>query len=189
MNCKCGKDIPQKRTELGYKECVDCSTVEAHGCIDIIYHKTGNTIQITDKETAEKMRLASRRSGFGILRGMGAGTTSKHKPTINKGANKTITRGIITPSAEVFNSVGEEAMLIMELEGYDAAILFLQKKADNGTIFPIQVNKIKSILNVLNPVKEKVTQSKKNWYSKYEPPVEKMEVSSEISDAFKYWKR
>lgn len=188
MNCKCGNPIPQKRTELGYKECVGCSTVEAHGCIDIIYHKTGNTIQITDKQTAERMRLLSRRSGFGILRGMSAGKTSTHKPIINKNSNKIITAMHI-PSAEVFNSVGAEALLIMEIEGYDSAVTFLQKKASNGTIFPIQMNKIKSILIALSPAKEIVTPVKKNWYSKYELPAEKKEVSSEIEDAFKYWKR
>lgn len=188
MNCKCGNAIPQKRTELGYKECVNCSTVEAHGCIDIIYHKTGNTIQITDKQTAERMRLLSRRSGFGILRGMRAGKTSTYKPTINKNSNKAIVAMHI-PSAEVFDNIGKEALITMEIEGYDFALAFLQKKVDSGTILPIQMNRIKSILIELNPVKEIVTPVEKNWYSKYQPLTEKKEVSNEILDVFKYWKR
>ena len=33
------------------KVCVKCSTTEQVGCVDITYHKTGNTIQVMDKES------------------------------------------------------------------------------------------------------------------------------------------
>ena len=56
MNCKnCKKEIPQGRVDLGYKVCVDCSDVERYGCVDIVYHKTGNTIQIMPQEDAAKI--------------------------------------------------------------------------------------------------------------------------------------
>lgn len=152
MNCKCGNNIPEKRAQYGYRECVSCSTVEAHGCIDIIYHKTGNTIQITDKQTAERMRQLSRRSGFGALRGMGAGRAEVWKTKIKKGATPVVARSF-APSAETFNKVGEEALIIMEIEGYDHALVFLQKKINDGTIFPIQMSKIKGVLTALNLVK------------------------------------
>ena len=46
MNCKkCNSEIPKKRIDLGYTTCIDCSTVEQYGCVDIVYHKTGNTVQ------------------------------------------------------------------------------------------------------------------------------------------------
>ena len=71
MQCnKCKSEIPAKRVELGYKVCVKCSTVESYGCVDIVYHKTGNTVQPVDKRTAELINKASRRSGFGVMRGM-----------------------------------------------------------------------------------------------------------------------
>ena len=70
MNCRCNNIIPQPRLDLGYKTCINCSQVEAYGCIAISNHKTGNTIQITSREVADKLRRLSARSGYGIMRGI-----------------------------------------------------------------------------------------------------------------------
>ena len=67
MKCKCGSDIPQARLDLGYTVCVNCSTVSPYGCVDSIYHKTGNSIEILSKEDAEKIRKITRRRGYGTL--------------------------------------------------------------------------------------------------------------------------
>ena len=86
MNCKnCKKEIPQGRVDLGYKVCVDCSDVERYGCVDIVYHKTGNTIQIMPQEDAAKINKLSQRVGFGTLRGMRSGSQPKYKTKIDKG--------------------------------------------------------------------------------------------------------
>ncbi len=80
MHCvNCKSEIPQVRIELGYSDCVDCSTVEQVSCIDICYHKTGNTIQVTDRATAARVNKLSQRSGYGIMRGLRGGTSSKSK--------------------------------------------------------------------------------------------------------------
>jgi len=79
LKCKCNNIIPQGRVDLGYSECVDCSTVEAVGCVDICYHKTGNTIQVMDKASAAKINKLAQRSGYGIMRGLRGGTASKSK--------------------------------------------------------------------------------------------------------------
>ena len=68
MICKsCKTTIPQGRVDLGYTECVDCSTVEAVGCVDICYHKTGNTIQILPKAQAQRIRKLTERRGYGTM--------------------------------------------------------------------------------------------------------------------------
>jgi len=83
MHCvKCKSDIPQVRVDLGYRECVDCSSVEQVGCVDITYHKTGNTIQVMDKQTAAKVNKLSQRAGYGIMRGLRGGSTPKSKTKI-----------------------------------------------------------------------------------------------------------
>ena len=63
--CKCNKIIPQGRLNLGYKTCVNCSSTEAYGCVNITYHKTGNTIQIMPKTQAARIRKLSARRGYG----------------------------------------------------------------------------------------------------------------------------
>ena len=32
---------------MGNSECVGCSSVERVGVVDVVYHKTGNTIEVT----------------------------------------------------------------------------------------------------------------------------------------------
>lgn len=186
MKCRCGSTIPEARIQYGYTECTQCSTVEAHGCIDIIYHKTGNTIQITDKKTAERMRSLSRRSGFGTLRGMGAGKTETFKTTIKKDGGR-VAR-VFVPNNNVFEEVGKEALILMETEGYDSALIFLQKKVSKLLISNLQMNKIKGVLIALNPIKENLQKLNPGWYSKNEPRTEKGEVGTDIINAFRCWK-
>jgi len=77
LKCKCNAAIPQVRIDLGYKVCVDCSTVEQVACVDITYHKTGNTIQVMDRASAAKINKLAQRSGYGIMRGLRGGKASK----------------------------------------------------------------------------------------------------------------
>ena len=67
MKCKCNKIIPNGRLRLGFKVCVDCSTVSRYGCAPVITHKTGNTIQIMSSEDAAKVAKLTRRRGYGTM--------------------------------------------------------------------------------------------------------------------------
>lgn len=190
MKCKCGIEIPELRLGLGYRECVACSTVEAVGCIDIIYHKTGNTIQITDRETAERMRELSKRTGFGTLRGMKPGRKSEtYKPKgLTQGSN--LMARAVLPDPKIFEEAGREALLILDTKGFEKAMSFLQKRVDDLWITPIQMGRIRAIMTALMPKEEpEPERERKDWYSKREPRQAKPEVDEEIADAFKYWKR
>ena len=67
MKCKCTKIIPEGRLRLGFRVCVDCSTVSRYGCAPVINHKTGNTIQIMSSEDAAKVAKLTRRRGYGTM--------------------------------------------------------------------------------------------------------------------------
>ena len=68
--CKCGDIIPEGRVKLGYKVCVQCSTVEQYGCAPITYHKTGNSIQIMSSKDAATIAKLTRRKGYGTMLGV-----------------------------------------------------------------------------------------------------------------------
>tara|TARA_Y100000401_G_scaffold68537_1_gene54906 strand:+ start:342 stop:668 length:327 start_codon:yes stop_codon:yes gene_type:complete len=68
--CKCGNIIPQGRVDLGYTECVQCSTVEQYGCAPITFHKTGNSIQIMSSQDAARIAKLTRRKGYGTMLGV-----------------------------------------------------------------------------------------------------------------------
>ena len=68
MNCiKCNAIIPEGRVKLGYKVCVQCSTVEQYGCAPITFHKTGNSIQIMSSKDAAAIAKLTRRKGYGTM--------------------------------------------------------------------------------------------------------------------------
>jgi len=54
---------------LGFKVCVNCSTVERYGCAPLINHKTGNTIQIMSQSDAARIAKLTRRRGYGTMLG------------------------------------------------------------------------------------------------------------------------
>lgn len=169
MKCKCGSNIPQKRIDLGYKECVNCSTVAPVGCIDIIHHKTGNEIQIASQETAEKMRLLSRRTGFGTLRGMKPGQKSNtYKPKGTSNSATLMARAIL-PDPEKFEEIGKEALVIFEESGLNKALEFLRKNVESLAITPGQMSRIRIILTALIPTEALKPEVKRNWYAKLEP--------------------
>ena len=65
MKCKCGNNIPKGRVDLGYKVCVNCSDVEAYGCVPVTNHKTGNAIHVLPQSQAAIINKAFRRKGYG----------------------------------------------------------------------------------------------------------------------------
>lgn len=143
MNCKkCGSNLPTKRIELGYKECVECSTVDTYGTIDIVYHKTGNTVQHVDKETAAHINKISKRPGFGSSLGrIGKGGHKEFSSKINIGAST-----VFIGSEAMFEKVGKEAMFKLDILGLDKAIAYLDRCLENITINHQQYNKIKQAI-------------------------------------------
>ena len=68
---KCGNDMPLlRKVKYGYKSCVNCSTVQPVGGVQIANHKTGNEIQILPGDLAEKINVYAQRNSYGILNAM-----------------------------------------------------------------------------------------------------------------------
>jgi hypothetical protein len=179
-SCKCGKTVPQKRYEMGYKNCVECSTVEKYGCVDIVYHKTGNTIEVMDAESAEKIAKLSKRRGFGSmisLRGSSGGKTNGTSVSVS-------TRKI--PSKEDFEKIGELVMKEYEALGLEYALEVIEKHLKRENITPLQAKNLKIIFETLeNPPREE----EKQVYWKPETREPKPDVDPEITEIMKYWKR
>jgi hypothetical protein len=62
-NCsKCNTKIPDERIHLGYRECVECSSVEPYSAHLVYPHKTGAFVQPVSKETKESLDRLDRRA-------------------------------------------------------------------------------------------------------------------------------
>lgn len=146
MNCKsCKKQLPQKRIELGYYHCTDCSTVDVYGTVDITYHKTGNTVQHVDKETASKINKDSRRNTYGSnLGSIKSGGPSEFTRKIEVGCN-TNTIG----SDGMYQKVQDKVELFYETFGYSKAAGYIGQALDECKINMTQANKLKRMLDIL----------------------------------------
>jgi len=152
MKCKnCDKDIPQKRIELGFKKCVNCSDTEKYGVVDVVYHKTGNTVEIMDAKSAEAINKAAKRSGYGVMRGMtkgGSKSVSSYNPN---GKNKGTGASTSFVGNEIsFDKVGEKAMLFFEVDGIDSAFKVIEKAFKNMEINLYQRNKLFQVFENLD---------------------------------------
>jgi hypothetical protein len=91
MNCKCGNSIPDKRVEFLNKHnkricCMACSNEQAVSCYPVLNHKTGNSIEICDQETSDRLKVIMNRKGGIVSQGMrGIGLKDK-KYNIHKSA-------------------------------------------------------------------------------------------------------
>lgn len=149
MQCKgCGNLIPAGRLKAfpATVHCVECSQVEAVGCVDIVYHKTGNTIQVMPKEQADMVNRAAKRSGFGSLAAMrggsGGGPTGKYVhnvPLIRKSTE------------EDFELVGQEMMGWIEAGDRRRAAKCIDQAKESRLIGPAQVRQLRTILEQMMP--------------------------------------
>ena len=62
-NCvKCDTTMPDERVHLGYRECVDCSSVKAYSAHVVYPHKTGAFVQPVSQETKKNLDRLDRRA-------------------------------------------------------------------------------------------------------------------------------
>lgn len=149
MNCKnCNKKLPIQRVELGFKHCTDCSTIDAYGTVDITYHKTGNTVQHVDKATAKNINKAARRNTYGSNLGqIGKGGHTEFARKIDVGCSTAF-----IGSQQMFERIGNDAMLKLDLLGLDKALDFIKRKHESLSINTQQYNKLKQTLEAFSQV-------------------------------------
>jgi hypothetical protein len=146
MKCKCEIEIPAARVNLGYRTCTSCSQEQAVSCIDIIYHKTGNTIQQCSKEQADAIHKVSRRSGFGAAAGMRAGSDPKPKVTLTRRPMPARARLV---TAEEIDKLGCTAMHCLETEGEEALRKLLSQAVNTYRCTPAQARIIELACSAL----------------------------------------
>jgi len=173
MNCKkCNETIPQGRVDLGYSVCVECSEVERYGCVDIVHHKTGNTIQVLPKHEAEQAHKLTQRTGFGTLRSLRSGKAHKEKRVLGKCCSNAF-----IGSEKSFEDVGKQCMLWIELEDYERVIKTLDRAKTKSDISNDQYNRLLRIMKEFMPKKENKVEKKT-----IKP------VDEEIDNVFKNWR-
>ena len=178
MKCvSCKSDISVQRLELlpETKFCVSCSEEESVGCVDIIYHKTGNTIQIMPKSKANFINQSARRNGFKSSLS-GSSGKSKTKPSYLDSTFNYNQRIYSDKDLEmVFHKIFKMIDLKYKRSKIDKKIM---EYLHSRLISSLQFRRINDILNIIYP-----SIVKKREESKLEE-----EVDSEILKVFRNWK-
>ena len=177
MNCvKCKVEIDARRLKAlpQTKVCVNCSTTEAVGCVDITYHKTGNTIQIMDKASADKINKLAKRSGFGIMAGMKGGSGGGSSKVSSLGT--TSTKILRMPTRHDYESALKGLGEWINTEDRDLCLKYVQEQYESRKINSKHCFWLNTVIDkLLPPVVEEYT--------------EKEEViDEEIQYAFRNWK-
>ena len=174
MNCvKCKENIDTRRLKAlpKTKVCVNCSTAEAVSCVDVIYHKTGNTIQIMDKESADKINKLAKRSGFGIMAGMKGGSG---------GATKTTSLGNVAvwrvPTEEDYQRALKRVGELIDLENREKCLKYAQQQYDSKLINSKHLFNLRTIIDTLLPL------------PKRKEVVRDETLDEEVTHAFRNWK-
>lgn len=141
MKCsKCNSAMPAKRAELGFRVCVSCSEVETYGCVDIVYHKTGNTVQVMSKEQAASINKHARKRFGTVLKG-GSKSTTYNPKGLKRGCST-----VFVGSDKLYEEVGTMMMNLLDAKGYDTASIYVDKQVKNLTINELQAFKLKQLL-------------------------------------------
>lgn len=158
---KCSGEFPDKRKEIGYSICLDCSTEERWSAVPVTYHKTGNTIEVVkDPDDAATITAMMSRKGFGVMNGLkGVRTRSSDKgaPVIarltpNADAPKTLEGGRIVGRRKMpldYEGVGNAMMSALEAEGREAALRVIDDAESAWKILPRQAVQLRSIIENL----------------------------------------
>jgi hypothetical protein len=141
---------------MGYRTCVDCSTEKKWGVVSVVYHKTGNTVEVVkDPEVAARVNAMSMRTGFGVLKGMTgnyAKLNSGPAKPVETLPEKPITDRVLSrkPIETDWVRVGEEATEIAESYGIEAAEHHLQKARDEKRIYRLDHERLLEIIKHIN---------------------------------------
>lgn len=176
MKCKgCGDKIPEGRLKAlpNTVHCSGCSQEQAVGCVDIVYHKTGNTIQVMPKEQADAVNKVAKRSTFGTLASMKGASGGGEK----KGRYEHQVPIIRKSTQEDFELAGEKMMNWVELGDRDRALAEINDCLRSRLITPAQSRQLGELLQQLMPAPKQPVQ-----------PIRDDRVSEETQWAFKNWK-
>jgi hypothetical protein len=123
MFCKCGKEIPEKRSALGYRKCVECSAERAYTAHMVVHHKTGHTFEIVrDDETAALLK-SYERNGFSSSRGStGSFSSPSGEEEVWEPKEKVILKKTVTVSEEEDAASFEHVMSILSQQEKNIAL-------------------------------------------------------------------
>ena len=167
-NCsKCNTKIPDERIHLGYRECVECSSVEPYSAHVVYPHKTGAYVQPVTQEQKQNLdrldRRAVKTSGrLGTTRISGYDTLVKTdtKPEHRKPKRK---QELHTNQVS-FNDSYEPTINTYKKKGYIVTLNYLKQLFNKNKITMTTKNQLVNVLTTIHMMDRK---TRKRYFNGY----------------------
>jgi len=165
QNCvKCNSTMPDERVHLGYRECVECSSVEPYSAHVVYPHKTGAFVQPVSKETKESLDRLDRRA-VKVGGKMSAPTNVKEwsmpepKPKVEPKPQQKVYYNQVS-----FNDSYEPTINTYKKKGYVVTINYLKQLFRRNKITMSTKNQLVNVLTTIHMMDRK---TRKRYFNGY----------------------
>ena len=163
---KCNGDIGDERVHLGYRECIECSSIEAYSAHIVYPHKTGAFIQPVSSETKKNLDRLDRRA-VKVGGKMSAPTNLKEwtmpepKPIKEP---KPIRRQKLYTNQVNFSDSYEQTINTYKKKGYVVTINYLKQLFNKNKITMSTRNQLVNVLTSIHMLNRK---DRKRYFNGY----------------------
>ena len=165
QNCvKCDATMPDERVHLGYRECVECSSVEPYSAHVVYPHKTGAFVQPVSKETKKNLQRLDRRA----VKVGGKITTPKARewkmPEPKKQKVSPQPKQKTKYNQVSFNDSYEQTINTYKKKGYVVTINYLKQLFNKNKITMTTKNQLVNVLTSIHMLNRK---DRKRYFNGY----------------------
>ena len=165
QNCvKCDATMPDERVHLGYRECVECSSVEPYSAHVVYPHKTGAFVQPVSKETKKNLQRLDRRA----VKVGGKITTPKARewkmPEPKKQKVSPQPKQKTKYNQVSFNDSYEQTINTYKKKGYVVTINYLKQLFNKNRITMTTKNQLVNVLTSIHMLNRK---DRKRYFNGY----------------------
>ena len=164
-NCvKCDTTMPDERVHLGYRECVDCSSVEAYSAHVVYPHKTGAFVQPVSQETKKNLDRLDRRAvkvggKMSAPTNLKEWTMSEPKPIKEPTPQQKVYYNQVS-----FNDSFKQCIDTYKQKGYVVTLNYLKQLFKRNRITMMTKNKLVNTLTTIHMMDRK---TRKRYFNSY----------------------
>ena len=165
-NCsKCNTKIPDERIHLGYRECVECSSVEPYSAHTVYPHKTGAFVQPVSSETKKSLDRLDRRA-VKVGGKMSAPTNVKEwkMPEPKQVVKPKPRRQQLHTNQVNFNDSYEPTIDTYKKKGYVVTLNYLKQLFNKNKITMTTKNQLVNVLTTIHMMDRK---TRKRYFNGY----------------------
>jgi len=165
QNCsKCDVTMPDERVHLGYRECVECSSIEPYSAHVVYPHKTGAYVQPVSQETKKNLDRLDRRA-VKVGGKMSAPTNLKEwtmpepKPKVEPRPQRKVHYNQVS-----FNDSFKQCIDTYKKKGYVVTLNYLKQLFKRNRITMMTKNQLDNTLTTIHMMERK---TRKRYFNGY----------------------